>query len=167
VDEPAQVTTAPRVVAVLGFSVRGGGGLHPICAARVVTAAGVARDDDVVVLSGWARTPGAWSEAELMRRAWTGPAARLVLDDGATHTAQNAAHVTEVARRVGAGEIIVVTSRWHAPRAGVAFRSLLRDTGIVVRLEAADDRLSVRGLAREAAVWPVFGLQLARARRRA
>jgi hypothetical protein len=36
-----------RVVAVLGFSVRGGGDLHPICAARVAAAAGVARDDDV------------------------------------------------------------------------------------------------------------------------
>ena len=82
--------TAPsRVVAVLGFSVRGGGGLHPVCAARVETAAGLAREDDVVVLSGWARTPGARSEAELMRGAWTGSAARLVLDDGATHTAQN------------------------------------------------------------------------------
>lgn len=161
------MNAASRVVAVLGFSVRGGGGIHPVCAARVATAASVARDDDVVVLSGWARTPGAWSEAELMRRAWTGSAARLVLDDGATHTAQNAAHVSEVARRVGAREIVVVTSRWHAPRAGVAFRALLRDTSIAVRLEPADDPLSLRGLAREAAVWPVFGLQLARARRRA
>ncbi len=160
--------TAPsRVVAVLGFSVRGGTDLHPVCAARVETAAGVAREDDVVVLSGWARTAGAWSEAELMRQAWTGADARIVLDDGATHTAQNAAHVTEVARRVGAREIVVVTSRWHAPRAGVAFRALLRDTRIAVSLAPAGDGLSLRGLAREAAVWPVFGLQLARARRRA
>ncbi len=61
----------------------------------------------------------------------------------------------------------MVTSRWHAPRAGVAFRALLRGTLIDVVLEASDDRMSVRGLVREAAVWPVFGVQLARARRRA
>jgi uncharacterized SAM-binding protein YcdF (DUF218 family) len=160
------VSAGARIVAVLGFSVRGGGGLHPVCAARVETAAGVARDDDVIVLSGWARTPGGQSEAELMRGAWTGPAARLVLDDGATHTAQNAAHVTQVARSIGAREIIVVTSRWHAPRAGVAFRALLRDTRIAVSLAPAGDGLSLRGMAREAVVWPVFGIQLARARRR-
>ena len=146
---------------------RGGAGLHPVCAARVAAAGALARDDDVVVLSGWARTAGASSEAELMRRAWDAPAARIVLDDGATHTAQNAAHVTRVAREVGAREILVVTSRWHAARAGVAFRALLRGSPIRVAVAAADDRLSLRGMAREAAVWPVFGLQLARARRRA
>jgi uncharacterized SAM-binding protein YcdF (DUF218 family) len=102
-----------------------------------------------------------------MRGAWTGPAAHLVLDDGATHTAQNAAHVTQVARRVDAHEIVVVTSRWHAPRAGVAFRALLRDTRIAVSLACADDRLNLRGMAREVVVWPVFGVQLARARMRA
>ena len=101
-----------------------------------------------------------------MSRAWSGPAARLVLDDGATHTAQNAAHVTRLAHEAGAGEILVVTSRWHTARAGVAFRALLRGSPVRVAVAAADDRLSLRGLAREAAVWPVFGLQLARARRR-
>lgn len=102
-----------------------------------------------------------------MGRAWSGPAARLVLDDGATHTAQNAVHVTRVAHEAGAREILVVTSRWHAARAGVAFRALLRGSPIRVEVVAADDRLSLRGLAREAAVWPVFGLQITRARRRA
>ena len=132
----------------------------------MAAAAALARDDDVVVLSGWARTPAASSEAELMRRAWTGAAARIVLDDGSTHTAQNAAHVTAVARELGADEIVVVTSPWHARRAGVAFRALLRGTPVRVRVAASNDRHSLRGLAREAAVWPVFGLQLARARRR-
>lgn len=151
---------------MLGYSVRGIDGLHPVCAARVAAASALAREDDVVVLTGWARTPGHSSEAELMRRAWTGPAARLVLDDGSTHTAQNAVHATRVAREAGARQILVVTSHWHAARAGVAFRSLLRGTSIQVEVAAADDRLSLRGLAREIAVWPVFRLQLARARRR-
>ncbi len=157
---------AGRVIAVLGYSVRARAGLHPVCAARVATASALARADDVVVLTGWARTPGHSSEAELMRRAWSGPPARLVLDDGATHTAQNAIHATRVVRETGADEVLVVTSRWHAARAGVAFRALLHDTPARVAVVTADDRLSLRGLAREVAVWPLFSLQLARARRR-
>ena len=141
-------------------------GLHPICAARVAAAAALARDDDIVVLSGWARTRGAASEAELMKRAWSGAGARLILDDGATHTAENAVRVADVARSLGADEIVVVTSPWHAPRAGVAFRALLRGAQIRVTLARAPGPRSLRGLVREVAVWPVFGVQLVRARRR-
>jgi hypothetical protein len=153
-------------VAVLGFSARGSRDLHPICAARVAAAVALTRPDDIVVLSGWARTGGASSEAELMRRAWTGATERIVLDEGAAHTTENAIHVVRIARDLGADEILVVTSRWHAPRAGAAFRALTRGTPIRVRLAPSDGRLSLGAAARELAVWPVFGLQLARARRR-
>ena len=152
-------------MAVLGYSVRGGRGLHPVCRARVQEAARLSRDDDLVVLSGWARTAEASSEAALMRDAWTGTASRVLLDDGAHHTAQNAAHVAAIARDAGAGEVLVVTSRWHARRAAVAFRALLRGTGIRVAVAGAPGPGGVRARAREAAVWPVFGLQLARVRR--
>lgn len=101
-----------------------------------------------------------------MHRAWDGRAARVLLDDGAAHTAQNAAHVTHLAREMGAREILVVTSRWHARRAGVAFRVLLRGSPIEVAVVAADGRHSLGGRVREAAVWPVFGLQLTRAQAR-
>ena len=37
-----------------------------------------------------------------MSRAWSGAPARLVLDDGARHTAENAAHAAQVARTLGA-----------------------------------------------------------------
>ena len=50
------VVTATRVVVVLGYSHGGGDELHPVCAARLERAAEVATADDVVVLSGWART---------------------------------------------------------------------------------------------------------------
>ena len=56
-----------RVVVVLGYSDGAHGELHPTCAERLACAAGVTTDGDVVVLSGWARTSGAQSEAELMR----------------------------------------------------------------------------------------------------
>lgn len=162
-DGPAPLT--PRVVAVLGYSVRGHRELHPVCAARVAAAAALAREDDVVVFSGWARTAGAESEAALMARAWTGAGARTILDDGARHTAENAARVSRIARELGVAEILVVTSRWHATRAGFAFRALLRDRDVRVELAWGDEPRNVPAVAREAAVWPVFGLQLARARR--
>ncbi len=158
--------SAPRVVAVLGFSGRSGGSLHPVCAARVHRAAGLARADDVVVLSGWARARGATSEAHLMSQAWTGAAARLVLDDGARHTAENAAHAAEVARVLGAREVVVVTSRWHAPRAALIFRWFLRGSGVRVVVAGARGPRAPGSVAREVAVWPLVAAQIARTRSR-
>ena len=65
----------PRVVVVLGYSDGGRDALHPVCAARLARAAEISTEEDVVVLSGWARVPGTRSEAELMAAAWTGGAA--------------------------------------------------------------------------------------------
>ena len=56
--------TGGRVVVVLGYSSGDEVELHPVCAARLERAAEVATADDVVVLSGWARTSGGHSEAE-------------------------------------------------------------------------------------------------------
>ena len=151
-----------RVVAVLGFSARGGGDLHPVCAARVRRAAELATADDVVLLSGWARSRGERSEAELMRRAWRGAATRIVLDDGARHTAENAVRAAGVARELDAAEVLVVTSRWHAPRAALLFRWYLRGSGVVVRVASAGGPLAPGPVAREAAVWPLVPAQIAR-----
>lgn len=154
--------TPGRVVAVLGYSGRRGGGLHPVCAARVERAGELATADDVVLLSGWARAPGGVSEAELMRRAWRGAAARVLLDDGARHTAENAEHAARVALEVGAAEVLVVTSRWHAPRATAFFRWYLRGSGVAVRVASALGPLAPLPVAREAAVWPLVPAQIAR-----
>jgi uncharacterized SAM-binding protein YcdF (DUF218 family) len=150
-----------RVVAVLGFSARGGAELHPVCAARVRRAGELATADDVVLLSGWARSPGGRSEAELMHRAWSGAAARILLDDGARHTAENAVHVARLARDVDAGEVLVVTSQWHAPRAALFFRWYLRGSGVAVRMEPASGPRGPGPVAREAAVWPLVPAQIA------
>jgi uncharacterized SAM-binding protein YcdF (DUF218 family) len=151
-----------RVVVVLGFSGRRGDDLHPVCAARVRRAGELATADDVVLLSGWARVRGRGSEAELMRRAWRGPAASVVLDDGARHTAENAVHAARVAGELGAAEVLVVTSRWHAPRAALLFRWYLRGTGVAVRVASARGPLAAGPVAREAAVWPLVPAQIAR-----
>jgi hypothetical protein len=157
---------AGRVVVVLGYSGGGAVGvLHPTCAARLQTAAEVATSDDVVVLSGWSRRPDALSEAELMAAAWTGASRELVVDPDARTTAENMANALNDVLRVGAREVVVVTSAWHAPRAKAALRWLLRHTGVRVRAASPDDR-SARAALRELALWPLLPVQLWRAGRK-
>lgn len=106
-----------RLVAVLGYSVWRGDGLHPICAARLEAAQLAAAGADAVLLSGWSRRRHRPSEAELMRAAWSGPDVTLLADGDARTTAGNARAVAATARELGADEVVVVTSSWHARRA--------------------------------------------------
>jgi DUF218 domain len=156
--------TAGRLIAVLGYSDGGTGRLHPVCAARLDRAAELATPDDIVVLSGWARVTGTSSEAELMEAAWTGSSTRLIRDDGARHTAENAAHTARIARSLGVLEVVVVTSRWHARRARAAFRWMLRGSGVRVEATAPSEPRNVRAALRELAVWPLLPAQVAATR---
>jgi len=133
--------------------------LHPVCAARLERAAEVATADDVVVLSGWARTSGRHSEAELMRAAWRGQAREVVVDPDARTTVENMANALNDVLRVGAREVVVVTSSWHAPRAKAALRWLLLHTGVRVRSASPAGR-SRRAWLREVVLWPLLPFQL-------
>ena len=146
------MSQATRLVVVLGYSDGGRGELHPVCAARLERAAEVTTSDDVVVLSGWARVPDTHSEAELMRAAWRGAAREVVVDPDARTTVDNMANAMNDVLRVGAGEVLVVTSSWHAPRAKAALRWLLRSTGIRVRADLTARRVAQRGAPRAPAV---------------
>jgi uncharacterized SAM-binding protein YcdF (DUF218 family) len=136
-----------RLVAVLGYSVRRGNGLDPICLARLRHAEALAAD--AVVLSGWARQSRGSGEAELMRTAWRGPDVPLVCDTTARNTAQNAAAIASVAKELEAREVVVVTSRWHAARTWLLVRTALAGSGIAVRVSSSGGPLSLRLLARE------------------
>jgi uncharacterized SAM-binding protein YcdF (DUF218 family) len=151
-----------RVVVVLGYSSRAHAGLHAVCAARLARAAEVTTQDDVVVLSGWARTPGSPPEADLMRTAWEGAAGQVVVDPDARSTVENLANALDDVRRVGATEVVIVTSSWHARRARVAMRWLLRGTGVDVRSVSPAEWLA-RPALRELLLWPLLPLQLRRA----
>jgi len=100
-----------RLVAVLGYSGGGSDELHAICETRVRHAETIVRDGDAVLLSG---------ETDAMRGAWNGH--EVLLDPAARNTRENAKGVAAAARRLGADEVVVVTSSWHAFRA----RSLVR-----------------------------------------
>ena len=114
----AAAAALSRVVVVLGYSNGARPGLHQVRAARLAHAARLSGPDDVVVLSGWSRVPGGRAEAELMAQAWAGRARRVVVDPDARTTAENAANALDDIVRDGASDVVVVTSSWHAPRAG-------------------------------------------------
>ncbi len=155
----------PRVVVVLGYSDGGRDELHPVCAARLARAAQIATEHDVVVLSGWARVPGTRSEAELMAAAWEGAALELVVDPDARTTVGNAENAIGDIRRFGASEVVVVTSRWHAPRAKAAFRLLLRGNGVRVTAAFPREARDARALTRELVLWALLPAQIAATRR--
>ncbi len=154
-----------RLVAVLGYS-EGGGSLHAICAARLEQAEAVARPGDAVLFSGWARSRGVRSEAELMAAAWRGPPAELVLGPDARTTVGNAHAAAETALRLGADEVVLVTSRWHEARASALFRAALRGTGIRLVLAPAGGDATRRARGREKLCWLLVPAQAALAGRR-
>jgi uncharacterized SAM-binding protein YcdF (DUF218 family) len=143
----AQVSV--RLVAVLGYSARRSDGLHAVCAARLRHAEQLADGADTVLLSGWARRRNGAGEAELMRTAWDGAEVRLIADATARNTRENATRVAETARSLGASEIVVVTSRWHAFRARTLVRAALRQPSVSVRSSSPPGRKPAALLARE------------------
>ena len=155
-----------RVVAVLGYSRSGDRALHPICARRVAHAEGVSAGARAVVLSGWARRHAPAGEAELMRDAWTRNDVPVVLDRSAQTTVGNAVAVARLARSLGARELVVVTSRWHARRARALVRAALHGSDVRVSVSsppgAGHPALALRELAC-AAVVPFQARRLRRA----
>jgi hypothetical protein len=155
-----------RLVAVLGYSDGSTEGLHAICASRLERAANEATPDDAVLLSGWARGTRARSEARLMAEAWSGPPARILVDEGARSTYANAVRTAAAAEALGAEEIVVVTSAWHARRADVLVRAAARGSRRRVRVAVTTERGSRRARLRELACWPIVPVQIALARRK-
>lgn len=155
-----------RLVVVLGYSGRRDLGLHPVCAARLAHGASVAQPHDVVVLSGWARSPRVRPEAELMAEAWTGTCRELVVDPDARHTVANAENALDDLVRTGARTVVVVTSRWHAPRARAIFALVFAGTGARVTSSSPDEDVDLRRWIDEVPRWAFLPFQVARARRR-
>jgi uncharacterized SAM-binding protein YcdF (DUF218 family) len=141
-----------RLVAVFGYSPRRPEGLHGICEARVRQAERVVRDDDAVLLSG---------EAELMHGAWNGH--QVLLDPHARNTRENARAVAEATKQVGAREVVVVTSRWHAFRARALVRAAV-PPDVEVTASPAPGQAPLPLLAREVACLGLLPLHLAAVR---
>lgn len=157
-----------RLVAVFGYSgTPATDDLHPVCRARLAHAEGLARPGDTVLLTGWARDGKGESEAQLMAAAWSQRTQRRLVDHGARSTLGNAISVGRAARQLGAHEIVVVTSGWHARRAGVLVRAALAGTGAIVRVEGTAETATPHTGLRELAAWafvPLLALLAVRTR---
>ena len=144
-----------RLVAVLGYSGFRGRDLHAICLARLRHGEALAGEDDALLVSG---------EAELMRDAAS--RAGLVVDPAARNTRENAKGVAAAAAELGADEVVVVTSSWHAPRARTLVRAAVGPE-IAVTSSSPHGRPPVRLVLRELAclvALPLHARELARAR---
>jgi uncharacterized SAM-binding protein YcdF (DUF218 family) len=155
-----------RVVAVLGFSDGTTTALHPVCAARLARAAQDARSDDVVLFSGWARGRAPRAEADLMARAWSAPVRARVVDRRARTTLGNALGVARLARRIGADEILLVTSGWHGRRASVLLRAALGRSRTTIQLATCPEGATPPRRLRELASWTLVPLLALAARTR-
>jgi hypothetical protein len=138
-----------RLVAVLGYSGRRRDRLHAVCEARLRHAETV--EGDAVLLTG---------ESDLMHPAWT--RGEALLDPHARNTRENAVAVAAAARRLGADDVVVVTSRWHAFRARTLVRAALGDARVVVTSSSPPGRRPLRLLAREAACLALLPLHARR-----
>lgn len=156
-----------RLIAVLGYSDGSLKTLHPICAARLARAAEETGPNDTVLFSGWARGASARAEADLMVERWHGTARVRLVDRSARTTLGNAIAVARAAQRVGADEVVLVTSRWHAQRAATLVRAALAGSGARLRVAPTDEPISARRGMREAGAWllvPVLALVAVRSR---
>jgi uncharacterized SAM-binding protein YcdF (DUF218 family) len=144
-----------RLVAVLGYSRRPDEELHAICEARLRHAEAIVREDDAVLLTG---------EADLMHGHWR--AGEVLLDPDARNTRENALGIARTAREVGADEVVVVTSSWHAPRAAVLVRTALGGS-VPVSRSSPPDRPSAKLAARELFLLVALPVQILDVRRRA
>jgi uncharacterized SAM-binding protein YcdF (DUF218 family) len=151
---------------VLGYSPwrDEGRALHPICLRRLQHAERLAAGARAVLLSGWSRHPHGTAEAELMRSAWRGPDVPLICDPTASHTSANAVGVARLARRLVVDEVVVVTSRWHGPRAHALVWAALRGSGVRVRVDSPDEPAPVARIAGEIASLVTLPVQLYRLR---
>ena len=156
-----------RLVAVLGYSDGTTDQLHSVCRARLERAAAETKPDDVVLFSGWRRGTALAPEADLMAAFWSTPTRARLVDRQARTTLGNAVAVARAARQLGADEVVVVTSRWHAKRAAILVRAALMGSGTMLRVVAADAPLPPARRLREAAAWivlPVFAVVAVRTR---
>ena len=156
-----------RLVAVLGYSERGAPGLHP-CAPHVSLAPSVRCHR---TMSSSSRA-GLDAAARAQRRiSWRSPGASLhareIVDRGARTTLGNAIGVGRATRRLDVDEVVLVTSSWHATRAGFLVRASLLGSGATLRVVKTDEPNTPRHGLRELVAWvavPVLAVVAARTR---
>lgn len=142
-DSPPPLTDMPRraaVAVVLGAAVWPGGLPSPSLRRRSLHAArlyqgGVVRA--IVGCGGQGRHAPA--EATVIRQLLLDqgvPASAILTEARSTNTWENLLFARPLLRQIDSGDVVIVTDRYHAPRARLAARRL----GLVARTDCADAR---------------------------
>jgi uncharacterized SAM-binding protein YcdF (DUF218 family) len=155
---------AGRALVVLGSSRQGRDSTYRISSAcrRVVAHAERLAGrtlPEVVVFSGWAPAGGS-SEAEQMRALWRRQDAKLVLEETASTTAENAARTLPLLLARGIDDALVVCCPLHMYRARWFFRRLYGAHGIQTSFDAPRILPSPSSLMWELGALTVRGRQL-------
>lgn len=125
--------TTPDAIIVLGAQVLASGRPSPSLRRRLEHGVAVWRETGAAMLvpsGGLGEAP--ISEAEAMRRmavALGVPDDRIVLEDRSTSTLEHAVELARLADRLGWGRLLLVTDRYHLPRALFLFRRLGLEVG--------------------------------------
>lgn len=158
---------AADAVVVLGAQVLGPGHPAPAVRRRVSHGVEALRRDRArwLVLTGGVGAAGV-SEASVMAdlaRRLGVPEHRLLLEEESTSTLAQAAAVARLARAGGWDRVVVVTDRYHLPRALFLFRRMgLTAGGDPARGPGGADRWRwLGGAVREVAAWGKVALQAA------
>ncbi|WP_353474181.1 YdcF family protein [Salipiger sp. H15] len=121
-------TRAERVALVLGAAVWSGGRASPTLERRALHAAALWRAGEVglILASGGVGRHGPSEAAVIARlcRAAGVPGEALLLEERATSTEENLRFALPLLRQAGAGQVVIVTDGFHAPRARLAARRL-------------------------------------------
>ena len=134
-------------IVVLGAALAAPGVAGPAVRRRVAKGAALVAEGraDVLVVSG-GLTVHPPAEAEVMRDVAVGlgvAPGRVVVEDKARNTFENAVYTGQIARERGWTRMIVVTDPFHLPRALYVFRRL----GLDVEGAASDERAGTPALA--------------------
>jgi hypothetical protein len=97
-----------------GNAIGGRADISDECVGRVRCAEKMARRHRVshVIFCG-VGAPGALSEAEQMAQIWQGPQVEKIIEDQSIDTAWNASCALPLVQKIGADEVMVVSSCWH------------------------------------------------------
>ena len=88
-----------------------------------------------------------------MARSWSAPCRRVVVDPDSRSTLANVLAAARLARRLKADDVVLVTSSWHARRAGTLLRAALGGSRSRVEVVTSDERPSSGTRLRELACW--------------
>ena len=102
-----------------------------------------------------------------MADAWKAGAREVILDPDARSTVGNALGVARAARSLGADEVVLVTSDWHARRASALVRAALLGSHTKVTVAATKGPATRAVRFREIACWaivPILAVAAARTR---